>query len=101
MLSVDAGFAGQPFAKTVVPKIAALQAQIEADNLDVAISADGGINARTIDAVVGAGASVLVLGSTGLFGEADFRVSLSATREQAERAAPNRAAPNRDMKSSA
>jgi pentose-5-phosphate-3-epimerase len=76
--------------------MATLRAQIDADNLDVAISADGGINARTIDAVVGAGASVLVLGSTGLFGETDFRASLSATRDQAERADQNR-----DMKSSA
>ncbi len=91
VLSVDAGFAGQPFTKTVIPKMAALRAQIDAENLDVAISADGGINPRTIDAVVGAGASVLVLGSTGLFGEPDFGASLRATREQAERAAQMRA----------
>jgi ribulose-phosphate 3-epimerase len=90
VLSVDAGFAGQPFTKTVIPKMAALRAQIDAENLDVAISADGGINPRTIDSVVGAGASVLVLGSTGLFGDLDFASSLQATREQAERAAQSR-----------
>jgi ribulose-phosphate 3-epimerase len=90
VLSVDAGFAGQPFTRTVLPKMAALRQQIDAENLDIAISADGGINPRTIDAVVGAGASVLVLGSTGLFGDPDFAESLRATREQAERAAQER-----------
>jgi ribulose-phosphate 3-epimerase len=90
VLSVDAGFAAQPFTRTVLPKMAALRAQIDAENLDIAISADGGINPRTIDAVVGAGASVLVLGSTGLFGDSDFAASLRATREQAERAAQTR-----------
>ncbi len=87
LLSVDAGFAAQPFTKTVLPKIAALRGQIDAENFDVAIAADGGINPRTIDAVVGAGASVLVLGSTGLFGEPDFAAALHAIRAQAERAA--------------
>jgi ribulose-phosphate 3-epimerase len=90
MLSVDAGFAGQPFAKTVIPKIAALRAQIDANGSDVAISGDGGINPRTIDWVVGAGASVLVLGSTGLFVGEDYGATLRAIRDQAERAAQRR-----------
>jgi ribulose-phosphate 3-epimerase len=90
VLTVDAGFAAQPFTWSVLPKMASLREQIDALGLDVAITADGSINPRTIDAVVGAGASVLVLGSTGLFGEADFAAALGSIREQATRAAAGR-----------
>ncbi|MCC7447367.1 MAG: ribulose-phosphate 3-epimerase [Anaerolineae bacterium] len=88
VLTVDAGFAAQPFTWRVIPKMAALSAQIEAEQLDVAICADGGINQRTIPAVVGAGASILVLGSTGLFGENNFAAALRTVREQAAQSQP-------------
>jgi ribulose-phosphate 3-epimerase len=94
VLTVDAGFAAQPFTWSVVPKMAALHAQIRASGRDVAICADGGINPRTIDAVIGAGASVLVLGSSGLFGEPDYAAALRAIREQAENAAGKRTTAN-------
>ena len=84
LMTVDAGFAAQPFARSVLPKIKTLRQQIDAEKLDVAISVDGGINARTIPDCVQAGARVLVLGSTGLFNEADIPAALRSIRAQAE-----------------
>ncbi|MCC7447817.1 MAG: ribulose-phosphate 3-epimerase [Anaerolineae bacterium] len=87
LMTVDAGFAAQPFAPTVIPKIAALRAMINRERVNVHIEVDGGINPRTIDQVVGAGADVLVLGSTGLFNESDLTAGAAKLREQAQRAA--------------
>lgn len=87
LMTVDAGFAAQPFARSVLPKIETLHQQIEAEKLDVAISVDGGINPRTIPECIQAGARVLVLGSTGLFNEADIPAALRSIRAQAEQAA--------------
>jgi ribulose-phosphate 3-epimerase len=82
VMTVDAGFAGQPFTWSVVPKMAAVHAQIAELGSGARICADGGINPRTIPDVVRAGARILVLGSTGLFGEADFGAALSSIRRQ-------------------
>ncbi len=83
VMTVDAGFAAQPFTWSVVPKMRAVHDQIRAQGSAARICADGGINPRTIPDVVSAGSRVLVLGSTGLFGEPDFAAALHAIREQA------------------
>jgi len=83
VMTVDAGFAAQPFTWSVVPKMRAVHEQIRAQRSVARICADGGINRRTIPDVVSAGSRVLVLGSTGLFGEPDFAAALHAIREQA------------------
>jgi len=83
VLTVDAGFAAQPFTWSVVPKMRAVHDQMRAQGSPARICADGGINPQTIPDVVSAGSRVLVLGSTGLFGEPDFAAALHAIREQA------------------
>lgn len=83
VLTVDAGYAGQAFTWSVVPKMRAVHDQIRAQGAMSRICADGGINKRTIPDVVRAGSRVLVLGSTGLFGEPDFSAALQAIRELA------------------
>jgi ribulose-phosphate 3-epimerase len=85
-LTVDAGFAGQPFTASVLPKMAHIQERIEATGSAARITADGNVNPRTIDRLVGSGARILVLGSTGLFNEPDFGAALRAVRQQAEAA---------------
>jgi ribulose-phosphate 3-epimerase len=86
VMTVDAGFAAQPFTWSVVPKMRAVHEQIRASGSTARICADGGINPRTIPDVVRAGSRILVLGSTGLFGEPDFASALNAVRQQAETA---------------
>lgn len=83
VLTVDAGFAGQPFTPSVLPKMAAIHARIGATGSAARITADGNVNSRTIDALVGNGSRILVLGSTGLFKEPDFGAAIRATRAQA------------------
>ncbi len=86
LMTVDAGFAGQPFTPTVVEKIRQVREMINDARLGIEIEVDGGINAATIPDCVRAGARVLVLGSTGLFNVADLGASLQATRKLASQA---------------
>jgi D-allulose-6-phosphate 3-epimerase len=48
-------------------KIAQLRKMIDDAKLSIDISVDGNVNAATIPEMVGAGANILVLGSSGLF----------------------------------
>jgi len=63
IMSVNPGFGGQKFIPTSVRKIAKLKELLFAINREIAIQVDGGINAETAQAVVAAGATVLVAGS--------------------------------------
>lgn len=83
LMTVDAGFAGQPFAATVLDKIREVREIVRDQRLAIEIEVDGGINAQTIPDCVRAGADVLVLGSTGLFNEPDLAASVQTTRQLA------------------
>jgi len=83
LMTVDAGFAAQPFARTVIPKIRQMRQMLDAANLDIEIAVDGGINPKTIPEVAAAGGNVLVLGSTGLFTGQDFQTSIRTVRQLA------------------
>ncbi len=84
LMTVDAGFAGQAFAPTVLEKIREVREMITDQRLSIEIEVDGGINPRTIPDCVRAGADVLVLGSTGLFNEPDLAESVRTTRHLAD-----------------
>jgi ribulose-phosphate 3-epimerase len=66
VMTVEPGFGGQPFITAMVPKIARLRELAP----DVEIEVDGGIDARTAPLAVGAGASLLVAGSS-VYGHPD------------------------------
>jgi ribulose-phosphate 3-epimerase len=89
VLTVDAGFSGQPFTDAVVPKMTAIHERIRDSGTVARIVADGNVNTRTIDTLVRAGSRILVLGSTGLFNEPDYRAALVAARAQAQAAIAN------------
>ena len=59
LMSVNPGFAGQPFQESVIPKIAALRQKYP----DVKIGVDGGINLQNVKKLVEAGADFLAVGS--------------------------------------
>jgi len=65
-MSVNPGFGGQKFMLEVLEKISELRAQ----NTDLDIVVDGGINEETAKLAVKAGANVLVAGSY-IFGAKD------------------------------
>jgi len=86
LMTVDAGFPGQPFVPQVISKIRRLREMVWKRGLKIDIEVDGHINEQTIPVVVRAGANVLVLGtSCGLLHDLDHAPELlNAVRMQAE-----------------
>lgn len=80
VMSVNPGFGGQTFIPSSLDKIRALRKMIAANDLDVQIEVDGGVNLETIGAVAEAGGDVFVAGSA-IFGSADYKDTISALRE--------------------
>jgi ribulose-phosphate 3-epimerase len=66
LMTVNPGFAGQQFIPGVLPKIRRLRAILDGLDRPVLLQVDGGVHLDTIDALVAAGADVLVSGS-GIF----------------------------------
>jgi len=85
IMTVDPGFAGQKFISAMLPKIRALRETISTRNLKVDIQVDGHIMQDTIPLVVEAGADVLVVGTSGLFGlPGSIRSNIQAIRKQVQ-----------------
>lgn len=63
IMSVDPGFGGQKFLPLAFDKIRQLDALRKERHLDFRISVDGGVNVHNADALIEAGADVLVAGS--------------------------------------
>lgn len=63
VMSVHPGFGGQVFLVEVLPKLAALAAEVGRRGLDLAIAVDGGVNLATIGQAHAAGGEVMVVGS--------------------------------------
>ena len=72
VMTVEPGFGGQSFMEDMMPKVAALRAEIDRLGLPVTIQVDGGINAATAATVAAAGADIAVMGSA-LFNAQDPR----------------------------
>jgi ribulose-phosphate 3-epimerase len=70
IMTVNPGYGGQKFIPGMVQKIRDLREKLDAAGYEnVPIQVDGGINRDTIDAVLDAGASVIVAGSAVFNGE--------------------------------
>ena len=67
VMTVDPGFGHQQFLRTTLPKIGRVRDMIDRLNPECEVEVDGGIDATTAAMVVGAGATVLVAGSS-IFG---------------------------------
>lgn len=70
LMSVNPGFGGQKFIYRTIPKIKELKAMIEERNLNVDIEIDGGVGLQNAEAILQAGATALVAGSS-VFGAED------------------------------
>ena len=82
VMSVNPGFGGQKFLPAVLPKIRALREMIDSAGLEVALEVDGGVAPETAQAVVQAGARVLVAGNA-VFGQRDRAKAIGAIRAAA------------------
>ena len=73
IMTVEPGKGGQTFLEDMVEKIATLKKYIDANNLEIDIEVDGGINLRTAPEVKKAGANILVAG-TAILKAVDYKV---------------------------
>ncbi|MDO5088189.1 MAG: D-allulose 6-phosphate 3-epimerase [Leptotrichiaceae bacterium] len=67
VMTVDPGFAGQPFIPEMLEKIKELKTLKEEKGYSYIIEIDGSCNEKTFRKLVRAGAEVLIVGSSGLF----------------------------------
>ncbi len=74
VMSVNPGWGGQTFIPRVVEKIAALKRTLAARGLPALIEVDGGVTVDNAAAVAGAGADIVVAGSS-VFGRPDPRAA--------------------------
>lgn len=79
LMTVNPGFGGQTFIKSVLPKIEQLSQMIEIRGLSIEIEVDGGINEDTAKLCVEAGANVLVAGSA-VYNQPDRKAAIGAIK---------------------
>jgi len=82
VMSVNPGWAGQPFLESALPKIEKVRREIDRHGLDVEVEVDGGIDSATGPRCLAAGATVLAAASS-IFKASD---PADATRRLAEAA---------------
>ena len=64
VMSVNPGWAGQPFLEDALPKIESVRGEIERRGLSVEIEVDGGVSEATAPRCLAAGATVLAAASS-------------------------------------
>lgn len=79
LMSVNPGFANQPFIPATVDKIARLKEMIVTSGSKAKIQVDGGINKDTAPQVIKAGADILVAGSA-IYGAPDIKEAIVSLR---------------------
>ncbi len=85
IMTVNPGWGGQPFLHSQLDKIRRLRHLLEERGLDVPIAVDGGIGPATAPLVVGAGATVLIAGSSIYNDQASVSENTAALRASVER----------------
>lgn len=79
VMSVNPGFGGQKFIPQTLEKVKRLRQVILERQLNVRIEIDGGIDRSNIEAVVAAGAEIIVAGSA-IFGKNDAEAAVKELR---------------------
>ena len=79
LMSVNPGFAGQPFVPYVLDKARRLRERIRAEGLEVEIELDGGVGRANIAQVAAAGVDISVAGSA-IYGDPDPVATIGALR---------------------
>jgi len=82
VMSVQPGFSGQKFMPDVLRKMSKISEMLQREGLDIAIEADGGVDASNAYELVRAGARILVAGNA-VYGSADAAKAIKELRERA------------------
>ena len=86
VMTVNPGFAGQPFIPAMVRKVALIRDTLgRLGRPDVVITVDGNINAETIPPLAASGACMFIAGSSGLFlPDHNYKRAVQALRAAAD-----------------
>jgi ribulose-phosphate 3-epimerase len=81
LMSVNPGFGGQQFIRSVLPKITEVRRRIKDSGRQVWLEVDGGIKGENIAEVAKAGADTFVAGSA-IFGSKDYAATVKDMRQR-------------------
>ena len=81
LMSVNPGFGGQSFIRSVLPKIAEVRRRIDRLGRDIWLEVDGGVKIDNIAEIAAAGADTFVAGSA-IFGSKDYAATLAEMRRR-------------------
>src|SRR5678815_3549639 len=81
LMSVNPGFGGQQFIRSVLPKVSEVRRRIDRLGRDIWLEVDGGIKTENIADVAKAGADTFVAGSA-IFGAKDYAATIKQMREK-------------------
>ena len=81
LMSVNPGFGGQQFIRSVLPKISEVRKRIAASGKPIWLEVDGGIKVDNIAEVARAGADTFVAGSA-IFGSKDYAATIRDMRSR-------------------
>ncbi len=81
LMSVNPGFGGQPFIRSVLKKVEQLRKFIDQNGYEVEIEVDGGVKLDNIGEVSRAGADLFVLG-TGIFKTKDYQETIRKLKKE-------------------
>jgi ribulose-phosphate 3-epimerase len=81
LMSVNPGFGGQQFIRSVLPKIAQVRRKILESGKDIWLEVDGGVKSDNIAEIARAGADTFVAGSA-IFGSKDYAGTIREMRSK-------------------
>ena len=81
LMSVNPGFGGQQFIRSVLPKVSEVRKRIDKLGRDIWLEVDGGIKTENIAEAARAGADTFVAGSA-IFGSKDYAATIKQMREK-------------------
>jgi ribulose-phosphate 3-epimerase len=81
LMSVNPGFGGQQFIRSVLAKVSEVRKRIDKLGRDIWLEVDGGIKTDNIAEVARAGADTFVAGSA-IFGSKDYAATIKQMRQQ-------------------
>jgi ribulose-phosphate 3-epimerase len=79
LMSVNPGFGGQQFIRSVLPKVTEVRRRIKASGREVWLEVDGGVKIDNIGEIARAGADTFVAGSA-VFGSKDYAATIREMR---------------------
>ncbi len=84
LMSVNPGFGGQQFIRSVLPKVSEVRKRIKNSGKDIWLEVDGGVKTDNIAEIARAGADTFVAGSA-VFGSRDYAATIREMRTQLEK----------------